>query len=189
MAKQPSTNQRTFTLILGIGLSLLVAVSLTLLLRGNAETENVTGNTSGVRTITGAGPIPQSHIIAYAQLADPQTLALGEEVYLARCASCHGADGEGQFPQAPLQPDDTGRIGAPPHDSTGHTWHHDDDLLIRYVIEGGQAPPDRFYPMPAFGEQLSEAEVLAVIAYIKTMWTEEERLIQAERTLMTRAAD
>lgn len=187
--KQTNTSQHTFQIILSIGILALSVLGIVIILTGDDGAEPATLPASGIRTITDEDPIPQDQIIAYAQLADPQTLVLGEQVYVAECASCHGLDGEGQFPQAPLQPDDTGRIGAPPHDSTGHTWHHDDDLLIRYVIEGGQAPPDRFYPMPAFGDRLSESEVLAVIAYIKTMWTEEERMIQAQRTLITRAAN
>ncbi len=142
--------------------------------------------TPNIRTFTGT-EITEAEVAAYAQLAEPEVLARGEEIYVAECASCHGADGEGQFPEAPMQPDDTGRIGAPPHDGTGHTWHHDDDLLVRYVLEGGQAPPDQFYPMPGFEEKLSVAEAEAVIAYIKKMWSQEQRLVQAERTLMSRA--
>jgi len=183
--KQPRSNDRAFTIVLGIGALLLAATAVFLLLRGAGEPQP----TSDIRTITGAQPIPQAEIAAYAQLADADTLALGEQVYDAECASCHGADGEGQFPDAPMQPDETGRIGAPPHDGTGHTWHHDDDLLIRYVIEGGQAPPDQFYPMPGFEEKLSDEEITAVIAYIKTMWSPQQRMVQAERTLMSRAAN
>ena len=126
-------------------------------------------------------------IAAYAQLADDETLTLGQQIYETNCASCHGVNGEGQFPNAPMQPDATGRIGAPPHNSNGHTWHHDDDMLYRIVNNGGMGTQDRFYPMPALGEQLSDDEIVAVISYIKTMWTEEERRIQAERTLLVRS--
>lgn len=119
-----------------------------------------------------------------AQLADEETLALGEEIYHAKCATCHGAEGEGQFPDNPTQPDETGRIGAPPHTGAGHTWHHADQLLIQIVREGSNAPQDMFYPMPAFGDQLSDEEIIAVLEFIKTWWSEEERMVQAERTLM-----
>ena len=120
-----------------------------------------------------------------AKLADEQTLQLGQTVYEQACAECHGINGEGQFPSAPMQPDSTGRIGAPPHNGNGHTWHHDDALLLDYVINGGRGNPAQFYPMPAFGDQLSLQEIESVIAYLKTFWTEEQRLIQAERTLQT----
>jgi len=127
--------------------------------------------------------VSADEIQALAQLADEETLTLGRQVYVAECASCHGIEGEGQFPDAPMQPDETGRLGAPPHNGDGHTWHHDDNLLINYVIEGGQGNPAQFYPMPAFDETLSQEEIKAVIAYIKSLWSEEQRLIQAERTL------
>ncbi|GAB5494326.1 MAG: cytochrome c [Phototrophicaceae bacterium] len=111
---------------------------------------------------------------------NPEAYETGQRVYAQNCASCHGEDGEGQFPNAPMQPDATGRIGAPPHDSSGHTWHHADSLLYQIVAEGGSGTPDRFYPMPAFGDQLTTEEIEAVLFYIKTFWTEEERQRQAE---------
>ncbi len=100
----------------------------------------------------------------------------GQQVYTQYCASCHGANGEGQFPAAPNQPDATGRIGAPPHNGNGHTWHHGDAMLIRYVREGGISltDPVNFYPMPAFGDQLSDDEIVAVLGYIKTLWNDEQ---------------
>ncbi|MCA9912752.1 MAG: cytochrome c [Anaerolineae bacterium] len=112
-----------------------------------------------------------------------ETYIMGQQVYANHCAECHGENGQGQFPDAPMQPDSTGRIGAPPHTSNGHTWHHGDGLLVRYVLEGGMGDPNRFYPMPAFGNVLSEEEVTAVIAYIKAFWSPEELAVQRERTL------
>jgi mono/diheme cytochrome c family protein len=118
--------------------------------------------------------------------AGSETYVLGQTVYETQCASCHGIEGEGQFPDAPMQPDDTGRIGAPPHDDTGHTWHHDDDLLIRYVREGGIGDPNRFYPMPPLGDVLTDEEIVAVIGYIKTMWSPEQIQVQRDRTIAIR---
>lgn len=118
-----------------------------------------------------------------AQLADEDTLQLGKTVYEQSCAECHGIDGEGQFPDNPMQPDETGRIGAPPHNGNGHTWHHDDNLILQIINEGGMGTVDSFYPMPAFGDTLTQEEITSVVAYIKTFWTEEQRMIQAERTL------
>lgn len=113
--------------------------------------------------------------------ASEETIALGQRVYAVRCASCHGINGEGQKPEAPLEPDETGRFPAPPHDETGHTWHHDDDLLVRIVKDGGMGG-DMFYEMPAFGDILSADEIEAVLAFIKTMWTDEQRQMQHDRT-------
>jgi mono/diheme cytochrome c family protein len=120
---------------------------------------------------------------ALAQLADKETLQWGEGIYVQSCAECHGIDGEGQFPDDPMKPDETGRFGAPPHNGNGHTWHHDDDLILKTINGGGMGSADTFYPMPAFGDTLSQEDIGAVLAYIKSFWTEEQRMIQAERTL------
>jgi mono/diheme cytochrome c family protein len=103
---------------------------------------------------------------------DEAQIARGQQLYAQFCASCHGANGEGQFPDFPLLPDETGRFGAPPHNGYGHTSHHPDDWLIAYVRKGGVSlqNPDLYYPMPAFGDQLSDDEIAHIIAYIKTIW-------------------
>lgn len=105
---------------------------------------------------------------------DEAQMIIGQELYRQYCASCHGVNGEGQFPDFSLLPDETGRFGAPPHNGNGHTSHHPDDWLIRYVREGGMSLRNRemFYPMPAFGDQLTNEQVSLIIAYIKTIWQE-----------------
>lgn len=114
--------------------------------------------------------------------SNPEVYALGEQVYAQNCASCHGVNGEGQFPDAPMERDDTGRLGAPPHNDAGHTWHHDDDLLYEIVREGGMGDPAMFYPMPAFAEQLNDEQIEAVIFYIKGFWTQQQREQQQSMT-------
>lgn len=104
----------------------------------------------------------------------------GQRVYNQNCASCHGLNGEGQYPQNPMQPDANGLIGAPPHNATGHTWHHADQLLIQTIKAGSTAPG--FHPMPAFGDKLSDDDIRAVLAYIKTWWGPEELSAQATVT-------
>src|SRR5262245_54008972 len=53
---------------------------------------------------------------------DAAQAARGEAVYAAQCARCHGANLEGQPNwRVPLP---NGRLPAPPHDASGHTWHH-----------------------------------------------------------------
>lgn len=107
-----------------------------------------------------------------------EQVALGERVYADNCATCHGANGEGENPSAPLEPGSDGLYPAPPHDSTGHTWHHADELLLD-TIRKGRAYPG-FKEMPGFDDTLTEEEMEAVLAYIKTFWTEEQRQIQAQ---------
>lgn len=112
----------------------------------------------------------------------PELLALGERLYLEHCASCHGGELEGQPGwQRPL-PD--GGLPAPPHDPDGHTWHHPDRLLFEITKFGGQAlaPPEFRSNMPAFGQTLSDREIWAVLAFIKSRWPEEIRAHQAEIT-------
>lgn len=120
---------------------------------------------------------------------DADQLALGQQVYDQYCAACHGPNGEGQNPAAPLQKDETGRFPAPPHDSTGHTWHHDDDLLIQIIKEGGMGNPEDFYEMPTFGEVLNDEQIEAVLALFRTWWSDEQRAAQQERTQFARDND
>ena len=122
-------------------------------------------------------------------VTDPDAYVLGQQVYAQNCAACHGPNGEGQFPDNPRARDANGRYGAPPHDDNGHTWHHDDDLLYQIVREGGMGNPEDFNPMPSFGDQLSDGEIEAVIFYIKTFWTEEQRQNQQSATDAVRSQD
>lgn len=104
-------------------------------------------------------------------------VAEGQQVYAQRCASCHGANLEG----APnwKQPLPSGKYPAPPHDDSGHTWHHPDALLKQIIVEGGngtggQIPSD----MPAFGEVLDERQTDAVLEFIKSRWSTQSREYQ-----------
>lgn len=109
---------------------------------------------------------------------DPAVLALGREVYVKSCASCHGPAGEGQ--PAWQTPNAVGELPAPPHDSTGHTWKHSDRMLQHIVAQGWRDPFNRTerLTMPAFQDLLSDEEIRAVITYLKTLWTDEQRRFQ-----------
>lgn len=104
----------------------------------------------------------------------------GRTVYEANCAVCHGANGEGE-PNWKVQNDDL-TYPAPPHDETGHTWHHADGLLFEIVHDGGSQldSPTFRSRMPEWGEVLSDDEIRAVITYLKTLWGPDERGFQAE---------
>ena len=114
--------------------------------------------------------------------AGADMIALGEEVYAENCASCHGANLEGQ-PNWKRRLEN-GRMPAPPHDATGHTWHHSDADLFRLTKEGVAPVVGGNYEsdMPAFGGVLTDAEILAAVAFIKSTWPERERAYQAEIT-------
>ena len=110
-----------------------------------------------------------------------QQIELGQQVYAANCAACHGPDGEGE-PDWKI-PKADGTYPAPPHDVNGHTWHHGDGTLLQ-IIRGGDSLdiPNFKSGMPAFEETLSDEEIVAVLAYLKSRWPEEERQFQAEMT-------
>lgn len=104
--------------------------------------------------------------------AAPALVALGKDVYDRHCAACHGANLEGQPDWQRRRPD--GRMPAPPHDDTGHTWHHPDDVLFGIVKHGlvpPYAPPGYQSDMPAFKDILSDEEIRAVLAFIESRWS------------------
>lgn len=105
--------------------------------------------------------------------------ARGAALYAEHCASCHGVNGEGEPDWKVARPD--GSLPAPPHDSSGHTWHHPDAELLRILAEGGTV----YFPestMPGFAEILSKEEREDVLAFLKTLWGPEERAEQQRRT-------
>ncbi|MAM41260.1 MAG: cytochrome C [Erythrobacter sp.] len=108
-------------------------------------------------------------------------LALGAALYQSTCASCHGARLQGQPDWQQRQAD--GRLPAPPHDETGHTWHHSDEILFNLTKFGPQNYVSSEYQsnMPAFAGILSDEEIIAVLEYIKSTWSEETRRRQAGR--------
>ena len=101
--------------------------------------------------------------------SDPQVVAFGSELYTLHCAGCHGTNLKGQ-PNWQVALSD-GKMPAPPLDETGHAPHHADAQLVQIVKEGivsvtGGKPTD----MPAFEGVLSDEEIGAVMAFIKSHW-------------------
>ncbi|WP_292527312.1 cytochrome c [Mesorhizobium sp.] len=107
---------------------------------------------------------------------DARIIARGEAVYVAHCASCHGKNLEGQ-PGWKAQ-DKDGFLPAPPHDESGHTWHHPDTLLFRITKLGvAEAANLKDYKtrVPAFGGILTDADIIAALSYIKSRWPDDMR--------------
>ncbi len=93
----------------------------------------------------------------------------GQELYEAHCIGCHGGAVGGGISDIP-----------PPHNAEGHTWHHADCLIVETVLERMDRPG---YPeMPAFAGRLNEEDVRAILAYVETWWTDEQREFQDEMT-------
>ena len=122
---------------------------------------------------------------AFIDPADAALVAQGKGIYTTHCAACHGINLEGQPEWRKRLPN--GRLPAPPHDGSGHTWHHPDAVLVDIVKNGlvpGRTAPDGYQSdMPAYAQVLSDAEVAAVLAYIKSSWPPEALAMQKELTL------
>ena len=109
-------------------------------------------------------------------------LAQGARLYDEHCAACHGADLEGEPNWRQRRAD--GTLPAPPHDASGHTWHHPDQQLFDITKFGTAALVGGDYKsnMLGFGEVLSDDEIWAVLAYIRSRWPEEIQRRQREIT-------
>lgn len=113
------------------------------------------------------------------------SLSEGQDLYQTYCAACHGVNLEGQDNWR--SPGSDGRLPAPPHDETGHTWHHGDQLLFDYTKYGGtalmaQRGMEFDSGMPGFEETLTDPEIWAILNYIKSTWPVRVQTIQAQRT-------
>ncbi|MCH2393077.1 MULTISPECIES: c-type cytochrome [Oceanibaculum] len=117
-----------------------------------------------------------------------ERLERGRAIYAANCASCHGAKLEGQPDWKSRLP--SGRLPAPPHDASGHTWHHPDGVLFRITKEGPAAVVGGGYQsdMPGFAGVLSDEDIHAVLDFIKSTWPEREQQYQAEMSRREREA-
>ncbi len=157
--------------LLGLGLILLMALSVAAC---SASPTPASSAFSDPNDPADALPLPD--------LA-PELVAQGQELYLQNCASCHGAQGEGQPNWKEKQAD--GTYPAPPHNADGHTWHHGDGTLFKYIKGGGAGMdiPNFKSNMPAFENTLTDEEIIAIMTYLKSLWPEKERRIQYEATL------
>lgn len=110
---------------------------------------------------------------------DQAQVTRGQAVYAVQCARCHGANLEGQPNWRERQAN--GRLPAPPHDASGHSWHHPDGVLFDITKHGivAFAPPGYQSDMPAYEGVLTDQEIAAVLAYIKSRWPPEVRDRQA----------
>jgi len=105
-----------------------------------------------------ASPPPPSQ----ARLVDPSVMELGRKIYAHQCAACHGDEGQGHAPAFPPLAGNQSITMSSPVNS------------IRMVLNGGYAPGTkknpRPYGMPPFSHVLNDAEVAAVVTYIRVAW-------------------
>jgi mono/diheme cytochrome c family protein len=111
---------------------------------------------------------------------DAAQVARGSGIYAMHCSRCHGAELEGEPNWQ--QRKATGRLPAPPHDASGHTWHHSDVQLFGITKNGlgPYAPAGYQSDMPAFASALSDADIWSVLAFIKSRWPDDIRARQHE---------
>ena len=116
---------------------------------------------------------------------DNRDIRSGQALYKQHCASCHGANLEGQPNWR--RPGKDGILPAPPHDASGHTWHHGNKLLFDYTKLGGAALMEaRGIPgiesgMPGLGDVMTDDQIWDVLSYIRSTWPDRIREIQAGR--------
>jgi mono/diheme cytochrome c family protein len=115
----------------------------------------------------------------YADPGDAGAVSHGRQVYAHNCAACHGDKLQGEL-QAGLDVP-KGEKPATPLNGSGHSAHHSDADMFATVkgesADGGQPGPRR---MPRFGTTLTDDDVLAVIAYMKSRWPESIRQQHAQ---------
>src|SRR5690606_17214746 len=103
-------------------------------------------------------------------------VSLGQNIYATHCASCHGAKLQGQPNWR--ERDASGRLPAPPHDASGHTWHHPDEVLFnitKFGVAKAANLKDYDSAMPAYEGVLSDAEITAALSWIKAQWPRDVR--------------
>ena len=115
--------------------------------------------------------------------ADPtnaRQVAQGWASYESHCAACHGVNLEGQPNWRERLAN--GRLPAPPHDASGHTWEHSDRALFEVTKFGFASKAGASYQtdMRAFKEELTDEQIWAVISYIKSRWPQRLQEKQAK---------
>ena len=117
-----------------------------------------------------SSPVNNAEAKIYLNYKDADIVGLGKNVYAENCASCHGIALEGQANWR--QRDADGYLLAPPHDETGHTWHHSDSYLFLMTKYGIEEMIGKSYPnnMPAYEGKLADEDIIAVLSYIKSTW-------------------
>ena len=111
------------------------------------------------------------------------TLAAGSSAFGPVYRSAAKLEGQPNW----RSPGEDMKMPAPPHDATGHTWHHDNALLFEYTQRGGQeALASRGVTgftsgMPGFSEIITDDEIWDILAYIKSTWPTRMQEVQAAR--------
>ena len=101
---------------------------------------------------------------------------LGSTLFLKKCALCHGNEAEATADWK--KSDNNGNYPPPPLNGTAHAWHHSKLVLTSTIKEGGAKLGGL---MPGFGNQLSDSDIEALIAYFQSKWPDHVYKKWAER--------
>lgn len=108
---------------------------------------------------------------------DREVTSRGDLLYAQYCAACHGAELEGQTADW-RTPGGDGKLPAPPHDASGHTWHHPDPLLFditKYGVAAAAGLERYESAMPIYEDILPDQDIIAILSFIKSTWPEDVR--------------
>jgi mono/diheme cytochrome c family protein len=112
-------------------------------------------------------------ISGYSVAEQVPDIEAGKKLYDKHCAGCHGENAVGQDPSRRGGSMDENMVPiAPALNGTAHTWHHPPKLLFRYIDKGSIMKGS---PMPAFGDKLNRQEILSIISYFQSLWSEKRR--------------
>ena len=92
----------------------------------------------------------------------------GSGKFAGTCAVCHGQAGSGDLGLAPGLTSD------------GHASHHPDRQIREWIAKGKMGLGAN---MPPYGDSLNEQDISDVIAYVKSLWTQEQREVQLDVSL------
>ncbi len=87
--------------------------------------------------------------LGHLPLASAMNLARGQQLYNLHCAACHGSRGEGVVPEAPKF-------------QLGERMEQPDMTLLQSIKTGKKG-------MPPFFGILQDAQILDVLAYVRTL--------------------
>ncbi len=110
-------------------------------------------------------PAPTSTQEMVLQGTGPDRVEQGRIAFLQTCAVCHGVRGEGY----------ANDLAAPALDASEHAPEHPDPQVHDWIVKGKLGLGRQ---MPAYGDQLTDGEVHAIIAYLHTFWSADQLEVQ-----------
>jgi len=108
-----------------------------------------------------------------------EQLSRGKIIFAKNCAVCHGNNAEATPDWK--TPNAQGHYPPPPLNGTAHAWHHPLSILVRTIYTGGAPVGGQ---MPAFKNQLNETDMVDVMAYFQSYWSDDvyQRWLSIERS-------